>query len=717
MPRMISSSRLERARSRSRTPAFEPAYRRLRSEAESFLTAAAPLQPPDATAGFYHDYFCPDHARQLGFDPGRPLVHVCPEDGREFTGEPYDAAWRWFVNNRLSTMAFRLALLWRLDGDEACRARAHEILSGYARRYPRYEGSQPPIPKTRAGRPVGGGRATFQSLDEAVWLIPLARAYDLLGESLDAGGRRQIESGLLRPAAEHLLRQRFLEIHNIECWHNAAIAAVSLCLDEPAWQRQTLDGEFGFWRQLADGVDDDGLWWEGSSSYHFYTVAALVTQALILESADASLAAPASRLETMFGAAIQLVQPDGRLPATNDCWFSSSLLGDVCHGVPPAAALYEIAHAWYGDPRFAWLLRQNYAAGRPRDSIEALLYGSELPAPRAAVSFGSGRLPDAGLTQLRSTDPLAAQTCVLLKHGPHGGSHGHPDKLAISFYSGGHPTSPDLGTPGYGIALNDSWFRQTLSHNTVVVDGHSQPPAQGAVAAGRGDSAPSAWAAADAHVRWEREPYAGVAMRRTILQCAAADYFVDVFTVACDRERTLDWVCRVDGDLLGTEGLAAGRPVPLSGDGYEHVDAAAFYAPARSATTAGATPDARLDWQLPEAHLSVFLPAETGTTTLVHGRVPHNPTSRTSDILLRRRPASTTTFVTLFHSWRAARRVARVEPCELTVADGALALWVYLVDDGRHLVTLSTREHVASLPAPAPGDRVYRYILDGDDES
>ena len=716
MPRMINPSRLAQARSRSRTPAYEPAYRRLRVEVASFLASTPCLQPPDETAGFYHDYFCPDHAQQLRFDPGRPRQHHCPQDDRAFTGERYDAAWRWFVNNRLSMMAFHLALLWRLDADETCRARAHEILRGYARRYPHYEGSRPPIARTRAGRSVGGGKATFQSLDEAVWLIPLARAYDLLRRSLDAETCHLIEGHLLRPAAEHLLRERFLEVHNIECWHNAAIGAVGLCLDETAWQREALDGEFGFWRQLAAGVDDDGLWWEGSSSYHFYTAAALVTQALLWECADDSLRERDPSLERMFRVAVQLIQPDGRLPATNDCWFSSSLLGAVCHGVPTAAALYEIAHAWYGDALFAWVLQQNYAARHPRDSIEALLYGADLPVADTAPGLDSTRLPAAGLTLLRSRGPLITQTSVLLKHGPHGGGHGHPDKLAMSFYVGGHPASPDLGTPGYGIPLSDSWFRQTLSHNTVVVDGGSQPPAQGSLASGRGDGASSVAAVADASVRWHQKPYEGVAMRRTILLGAEEDYFVDLFTVECDRQRRLDWACRVDGDLIGTEGLIAADPCPLVGDGYEHVDAAAFFTPAFAAAD-GSAADTRLDWQLPQGrHLSLFLPFEAGTT-LVRGRVPHNPTSRTSDIVLRRRAASVTTFVALFHSWRDERLITRVSPFEETRPDGALAFWVHLVGGARHLVALATRQPMDILPGAAGADRVFSYILDGEDES
>src|SRR5207244_5528008 len=70
---------------------------------------------------------------------------------------------------------------------------------------------------------------------------------------------------------------------------------------------------------------------------------------------------------------------------------------------------------------------------------------------------------------------------LLLKYGPHGGGHGHPDKLNVIVFAHGRRLSPDLGTPGYGIALNESWYRTTLSHNTVQIDGRSQPPATGSL--------------------------------------------------------------------------------------------------------------------------------------------------------------------------------------------------------------------------------------------
>ena len=213
----------------------------------------ATLDVPDRPAGFYHDYFCPEHGVELAFDEASPGSHRCPKGLEQLAGEPFDSAWRWFVNNRLSTQAFHLGLVWRLLNDERCLDRCRAILLDYAAVYPRHERSP--------DRGHGRGRATYQSLDECVWLIPLVRAYDLVRERLSQSERVRIEGDLIRPAALHILSEKYNRIHNIECWHNAALAAAGVCLDDEDLVDTAVHADFGFRHQLAEGVRADGLWW------------------------------------------------------------------------------------------------------------------------------------------------------------------------------------------------------------------------------------------------------------------------------------------------------------------------------------------------------------------------------------------------------------------------------------------------------------------------
>lgn len=651
--RLFSRQQLERAAARVRTPAFAAARQRLRSATEAFL--ALELEPPAAPAGYYHDYFCPEHAVELQFDPRRPRRHRCPVDGRLLRGDRYDAAWRFGANLLLSRMAERLALRWRLEGDPRCLRRGRAILTGYARRYPHYAPGA-----ARTGSGAGRGKATYQSLDEANLIVRLARCYDLLAEGLDDACRRLVEADLLAPALAHLRAQRFHRLHNVECWHVAALVAAATLTGDAAARGEALHGEFGFYHQLAAGVRGDGLWWEGSSSYHYYALAALLATAAILQAQEPGWDAP-PRLRAMLTAPLALVLPDGRLPATNDCWASSSLYGAVCHGVPPAAALYEMAAGWWPQPEFPALLTAAYRRGR-RDSMEALLYGPERVAAGSAALTRprSGLLPASGYAVLRSGDPLAEQSLLLLKYGPHGGAHGHPDKLAILLYARGAPAAPDLGSQGYGIDLHRGWYRQTASHNTLLVAGQAQPPAQGCLrhfgpppgaAAGGGEGAGGgAVTIADAAVSWSGSAagvYDGVSMRRVVAW--REPYFLDCFSVRCPAPQRLDWLLYVPGELQAApavrpspaRGAAPGAAQPAAalpdGPGWEHVTATASGAAAAAVVTAR--------WALRGGGgLELLLPDEAASTVTL-GEAPGNPAGERLRALIRTRRARVTCFV------------------------------------------------------------------------
>ena len=401
------------------------------------------------------------------------------------------------------------------------------------------------------------------------------------------------------------------------------------------------------------------------------------------------------RLKEMFRAPVALAYPDLTLPATNDCWFFTSLVGDVCHGVPEASGFYEVAYAWYEDPIFAWVLSLNYEAHQ-RESLEALVYGHELPDTRVRIRPGGTHFEESGFAVLRSADPPERQSSLLLKYGPVGGGHGHPDKLGISFYLSGFPVSLDLGTPGYGIDLHRSWYRQSLSHNTVVVDGHSQPPADGECV--RFDSGVrSDYGVADARVSWEEGPYEGISMRRSVLWME--EYFIDLFEVQGTQTHQFDWVCRFRGRFSSASGLSDEGPVALEGDGYGHVAEPKAAIPDRSVSLA---------WGLPGGGFTLHLPREAGGR-LIRGKAPSNPASSSCDLLIRRRNCAATTFVTLVHPWTECPNISEVSTID--THEDVVALSV-VCSGNRHLWIISKEGNEEARALSRKGeDRVLTYAL------
>jgi hypothetical protein len=608
---------LERLRRRAAAPEFQPAIARLHEEEQRFLTMG--LTVPELPAGYYHDYVCPEHGIELRFGPD-PQVHQCPVDGRRFAGRRFDAAWRWFVNHEISEAALELAVLHRIEGGrlEALRG----ILLAYGDRYKQYART----PRDGANP----GVATYTTLDESVWSVPLAWAFALVREDFSPADQARIVNRLFLPAAEHLVRRHYRSIHNFSCWHNAAIATLGRVSERADLVRSAVDGPYGQRAQLRDGMLPDGLWYEGSMSYHFYALWAILVSGLAARHEPSLNIFGDSAIAGALRAPIFCAYADGSLPATNDCWFFTSISDQSCHGVPSAASFYEIGLAIYGDPDMAGVLNRTYSRV-PRDSVHALLFGVEEIPPANWPTRKSFCLSASGLAFLRPPGGLD----LMLKFGPHGGDHGHPDKLGLTGSLGAWKFSPDLGTPAYGVESLETWYRRTLSHNTVLIDGLSQPPAGGALRRLHSERLPYL---ADAAVEWE-----GVAMRRLVLTCA--EYFVDLFQVRCATSRRIDWIWHNAG-AIETDGCA--EPTEMGGcEAFRHL------------SEARVCHRASVVWQAGSHSLTVWFAPCAGEKVYT-GRSPANPPSELYGFLLRQRQGSETTFLSVLHPCEKVASVRNV---------------------------------------------------------
>ena len=628
---LLTPDWLAEFQSRVGSAVFAQARSSLAKEAEGFRAFLPDL--PERQAGYYHEFFCPDHAVGLIFDPREPSHHVCPQDGAVFSGEPFDSAWRWSVNDRLSDAALRLAVhsilpAWddpgapeKASGD---RGIVRHILEGYADRYR----TMPPAFEEHGHHP---GVVTWSGLDESVWIIRLAWAHAIVEDSLSAELNQHIREDLLRPASDHLFRVLYPGIHNATNWNNAAIITLSLALEDAERLQQVLQGPNGLYAQLREGVGSDGFWWEGSLSYHYYTLAALVWTVRALRSSGHSFEDDGT-LPNMFRAPIFQAFPDLTLPAINDCWSFIKLTGRVGHGIPSSPEFYETAWAWYGEPEFAWVLNQNVPL-QERTGLEVLLDGVEEISEAAEPVFEGSHMVDSGVAIFRSSGPREQQSYLLLKAGPDGGVHGHPDQLGIQLFVQGERLTSDLGTPGYGIDLNESWYRQTASHSTVTLDGRSQPPGVGQV---RTFWTGPEFGVVDGTVTWDEGDYAGVRLRRVLLW--REPYFVDVFDVECADSRCADWIYHNRGSLVE---VSAGQPQRegLSGEGgYGHFDELV-----RLEQNGGN----RLVWEMGKARLEFYWPQQEDAEVMV-GTAPSNPASETLSVLIRRLTSSRSRFLGLF---------------------------------------------------------------------
>lgn len=528
---------LERVKtSRDARAAFEA----LKGSADAWLGKTPHF--PDRGGQWWHWYTCKQCGARLVTKS--PTLHVCPECGATYTGWPYDDVVLDTLHNDLARAIRDCGVMYVLTGAPDYAAKAREILLGYAARYLTY-----PLHDINGKPNKGGGHVGPQTLDESTWLIPVAQGFDCIRDALSAEDRRIIADKLLLPAA-WLIHDGQWGIHNICCWMASAYGLVGLALGEPTLARDALAGPKGFQAQVQKGISQDGEWYEGAWGYHYYTMSAL--QPLAVAAHNVGLDLYSARYKSMYDAPLEFMAPGGALPAFNDSGPTSALGAGSC---------YEIAWARWGDPRH---LIPVLAQGSRR-SLEYLLSGAEVgQEPR--FSLGSRLFPAAGYAVLRSgevgdkgVDRHLPSNYLAFKYGPHGGGHGHPDKLSFVLYGKRTLLAEDPGCIAYGNPAHAGWFRQTLSHNTVLVNGKSQRPTTGALLfSALAEGAGFACAGCD-------DAYPGVRLRRAV--ALLGDRVVDVFWCQAEEESVFDWAYHNRGSLETSLSLAPLDPAP-AGDGY-----------------------------------------------------------------------------------------------------------------------------------------------------
>jgi hypothetical protein len=436
---------------------------RLRADADRDLEQ--PLLLPPRGGNWSHNYVCPIHGARL--TKGKQIgpwqwEHICPVGDHILTGDPTKATLD-FDGNVISAMHDALAhevidhgLVYQMTGDLRHARRAREILMAYADRYLSY-----PLHDNQ-GQPGRGGHVASQSLTEATWLIAITQGADLVWATLSDEDRKAIAGKLLMPALNEVIIPHPLGIHNIQCRLNSAIGLVGFLLRDQKLISLAIDGPVGYRAQLAKGVLGDGMWAEGSSGYHFFTISALWPLAEAARHYGIDLYT--SQFRAMFDGPLSLAMPDMSLPNFNDS------------GIVPLADqadIYELALARFHNPAYGEILAPSSRSGRM-----ALLFGETNLPPATPIELASHNSPASGYAMLQSGSGTEA-TWLCVKYGAHGGGHGHPDKNHFILYARGRVLAPDAGTHAYGSPLHMGWDKTTLAHNTLIADETSQSPARG----------------------------------------------------------------------------------------------------------------------------------------------------------------------------------------------------------------------------------------------
>lgn len=492
---------------------------------------------PREGAGWSHDYVCPVHGVRLRQDAGK---NICPIDDKDYHGWPVDNVVYMQRNDDNAEAARNLGLAFQLTGNGEYAEKARQIFSAYAEIY----GKLPIHDNRNRLNTKSGARVMSQTLSESKWLVPLAFGYDLVREEMPADERARFEAQVLAAAAEVIQRNDEGK-SNRQSWDNAALLAVGLILHDQKLVEKAVNGPSGLDFQLRESITPDGPWFEGSWGYHFFALDPLLLTVEMMRHNHIPTAHE-SELKKMLDAPLFCVFPDGTLPNFNDSGLTR-LTGE--------SRWYEIGYQLFHDARYLYLL-----SGHSRP-LEGLLWGAPSLPEGKSIELASELLPVAGVATLRVK---GSDHTVAVKFGPHGGGHGHYDKLTFISYANGAHLAADPGTQAYGAKTHDTWDKMTVAHNTVAVDEHTQAQSTGKL------------------LEWNPGPeateirlsaglvYPNIEIERTLVQTAG--YLLDVVTARSSDGSThkFDWFYHNFGSL-GTRAPM----LPFSGlpqeYGYQHL--------------------------------------------------------------------------------------------------------------------------------------------------
>jgi hypothetical protein len=474
--------------------------------------------------------------------------HKCPICGKVYSGAPYDDVL--FTGRHHANLAAMndLAWAWVITGRKEFADRAGEYLKGYALRYRKY----PFHGNMRHNLPynmITGGRLFGQTLEEAYAVVTtIAPAYDLVHDSgrLSEADHELIREGLLRPMLKNI-RGNFWNSGNWHSWHNAAMFWGGALLHEEEWIDRALnDRPDGFRSQMRDFVTPDGMWFENSWGYHFYALQALAILAEGARHAGLDLWAD-PHLRAMFKFPADCAMEGGILPRFGD---------DTGFSLAQNSAIMETG--WNATHESALA---PFLSAKP--IWETVLYGR---APLEIVSNVAPRLsvvyPQTGYAILHGAGSNRLSAAITF--GPHGGYHGHFDKLSFVFYGFDSELAVDPGralSQAYQLPIHKKWYRGTISHNTVLVDGQPQEPA-----GGRLDFFQQIGDVSFVSVRCD-EAYPGVSHRR-LLALMPGRLLVADYLVSRDEHR-FDWLYHGTGTAAWHTANAPLEPVTLTHSGAE----------------------------------------------------------------------------------------------------------------------------------------------------
>lgn len=503
-------------------------------------------------------------------------------------------------------MMQKAGVLFQITQDEKYASYIKDMLLKYAEIYPT-------LGKHPQERSYARGKFFWQCLNDANWLVYTSQAYDCIYDWLDNATRKKLNSQLFRPYAEYISienPQFFNRIHNHSTWGNAGVGMIGLVMGDdelvdwalngldiqvPADYVKDNDGgaiqlegqkEAGFFAQLDNVFSPDGYYTEGPY-YQRYAMYPFLIFAQGLANKRPELGILDYRNGLLIKAVDALINQTnsaGEFFAINDAQKGMSLMS--------RELVNAISMAYHYGGKDPGLLSLIEAQGRVPLNDAGLSAAKGIAAGEAKpYVFRSMELTDGAdgkegaIGILRNGD-----ITLMMKYAKHGMGHGHFDRLGFLLYDGADEVIQDYGSArwvnidhkyggGY-LKENQTWAKQTIAHNTLVVDKDSHFD-EDVEAAEKSSGTPYYFTSSDQVSlvsAKELKAYEGVAMHRTMAVLTIDELekplVLDLFVVQAPTGTRYDLPLYYKGELMSTnQEVTTNNDLKPMGNasGYQHL--------------------------------------------------------------------------------------------------------------------------------------------------
>ncbi|MGI9323006.1 MAG: heparinase II/III domain-containing protein [Pseudomonadales bacterium] len=481
-------------------------------------------------------------------------------------------------------------VLYQLTGEKKYAGYAKQLLTIYADMYSGLFDH----PEKKEQSP---GRLFWQSLNEAVWLVYVIQGYDAIIDTLSAAEQQTIERRLLRVMADFLSTespQTFNKIHNHGTWAVAAVGMTGYVIDDADYVEQALyglnaDGEAGFLKQLDMLFSPDGYYSEGPY-YQRYALMPFVLFARSIAQNDPSVKIFEYRDNILLKAIYTCIDLSyaGLFFPINDAIKDKGLnTVELRYGLAMAYSFTQDASllSVIEQQKRYVLTADGFAAARAIDQ------GLAKPFEFKSVFLRDGRAGKQGVLAVLRGSSAPGHQALVFKATAQGMGHGHFDKLNWIFYDNGQEIVTDYGAArflnveqkygGHYLPENTSWAKQTVAHNTLVVDEQSHFDGKLSVAKNFHPKALFFESNDDIEITAAimKDTYKGVGFSRTMALLRGVvpghPVVVDVLNVGSRSSHQYDLPVHFNGQFIAANTKLKSRTESLeplgTGNGYQHL--------------------------------------------------------------------------------------------------------------------------------------------------